>query len=82
MDPAVVETLILKLHDVDAVKFGTFKLKTGLISPVYFDLRVIVSHPHLMNQVTLLHSFISFIQLYIHTAVFINVLISLLNVHL
>ncbi|XP_027003918.2 uridine 5'-monophosphate synthase isoform X2 [Tachysurus fulvidraco] len=56
MDPAVVETLILKLHDVDAVKFGTFTLKTGLKSPVYFDLRVIVSHPHLMTQVSaLLH---------------------------
>uniref|UniRef100_A0A3Q4H3L1 Uridine 5'-monophosphate synthase n=1 Tax=Neolamprologus brichardi TaxID=32507 RepID=A0A3Q4H3L1_NEOBR len=44
--------LILKLHDVNGVKFGEYKLKSGLMTPIYIDLRVLVSHPVLMNQVT------------------------------
>ncbi|KAL5007217.1 hypothetical protein ScPMuIL_016023 [Solemya velum] len=46
-----LEELVCKVYDVGGVKFGNYKLKSGIFSPVYLDLRVIVSYPDLMTNV-------------------------------
>lgn len=45
------ERLILEFNKIGAIKFGEFTLKSGLVSPYYFDFRFLCSYPKTLRNV-------------------------------
>lgn len=43
--------IALDLHEIGALNFGEFTFKSGIVSPMYMDLRLFVSHPKVLKKV-------------------------------
>jgi len=51
IDPGAHGDLVQRLHQIGAVRFGRFTLKSGIDSPFYVDLRVVISHPDVLSRI-------------------------------
>lgn len=55
-DQALKTELAVDLHEIGALKFGEFTFKSGIVSPMYLDLRLFVSHPKIMKKIAKLYA--------------------------
>lgn len=46
------KAIIIELHRIGAIKLGEFTLASGLISPLYVDLRSIIAYPTLLKAIS------------------------------
>ena len=44
-------TLVRRLFEIGAIRFGEFTLKSGMKSPFYIDLRVVISFPDVLENI-------------------------------
>lgn len=54
------ESLMISMFKINAIKFGNFKMKSGLMTPVYVDLRVLVSAPKVLKEIA--HEYVAILN--------------------